>query len=140
MTHLLEANKPPDFFLTYTVALFSKTEQSNQYVLSITNQYSMLRREISTLKTLAAHVTSIFMDYCLNPSNIVSYFLSDIETKVAEKFFATMFPTREVKHFTTGAYHLQTNEQTKPFNKTIFTRVRRHMAEHQTEPIPSFIR
>lgn len=58
-------------------------------------------------------------------------FLQTTAQKFVSKFFATFCGSLGVKQLVATAYYPHTNRQTRQLNKTVMTRLRRCVAEHQ---------
>lgn len=110
-----------------------KTQQGNQYIVMITDKYSKLTRAIPNSKILSTHMSNIFLDHWIIPFGIPSYLLTDNGPQIVRKLFATVCGSLVVKHVTTTAYHPQTNCQAKRFNRTIVTRLRLYVTDHQRD-------
>ena len=130
---LFPANGPLEFVAMDILGPLPKTKQGNQFVVVLTDRYSKLTRAIPTGKTTATTVATIFVDHWVIPYGIPNYVLTDNGPQFVAKFFASVCLALGVKHVTTTAYHPRTNGQTERFNRTIVTRLRHYVGEHQDD-------
>lgn len=79
----------------------------------------------------AAHIASLLMDHQVNLYGVPEQVLTDNGTQSISSVFKALCTILGKKHPTTTAYHPQTNEQAKQFNKTIIARLGYYVAEHQ---------
>lgn len=110
-----------------------RTTSGNQYAIVITDRYSKVTRAIPTSKTASTHAANIFFEHWVIPYGIPKYLLTDNGPQFTSKFFAMICSLLGVKHLTTTAYHPQTKGQVEHYNKTIVTRLRHYVAEHQRD-------
>lgn len=120
-----------DFVAIDILRQLSKTTSKNRYVVVITDRYSKLTRAIMSSKTALAHIVNTFLDQRIIPYGIRSFILTDNRSQIVSKVFATLCGLLGVKHLTTTASCPQTNSQAEQFNKTVATRLRHFVGEHQ---------
>lgn len=130
---LFSASGPLDLGALDLPRPLSKTRQGNQYICLITDRYSKLMRAISTFKTSETHMADIFVDYWVVPFGIPTYLLMDNGPQFVGKFLTLVCGHLGVEHLTKTAYHPQTNDQAKRFNRTLVTSIRHSVANHQRD-------
>lgn len=91
----------------------------------------MLTRAVPTSKTSSTNIANLFLDNWIVPFGSSGYVLTDNGPQFVGKFFAFVWDDLGVKHLTMTAYHPRTNAQSERFNRTIITRLRHFIAEHQ---------
>lgn len=122
---------PLDFVAMDILGPLPKTSEDKQYVLTITDRYSKPTHAIPSSQATSTLIVNIFFDQWIISYGIRSFQLTDNDTKFVSKFFATLCSFLGVKHLTTTAYHPQPDGQAERFNKTVITRPRHYVAEHQ---------
>lgn len=121
---------PLEFVAMDILRRLPRTKKRNQYAIEMSDS-SKLTRAVPTAKTSATQVANIILEHWIVPFDIPSYVLPDHGPQFVSKFFATICGFLDVRHLTTTAYHPQTNGQVERFNKTIVTRLRHYLADHQ---------
>lgn len=122
------ASGPLNFVAMHILCPLSKTSQSKQYLLNLTDRYSKLTRTIPTSKTNATHA-SLFLNHWIIPFGIPAYLLTNNDTQFFTKFFPSVRGFPGVEDFTTMAYLLQTKRRAERFNRAILTRFRYYLSD-----------
>lgn len=78
-------------------------------------------------------VAQAFLDHWVFAYGAPKYVLTNNGPQFVAKFFDAICTMIGITHFCTTAYHPQTNDQTERFNKTILSRLKHYVAEHQTD-------
>ena len=81
--------------------------------------------------TQAPHVARTFFNDWVGPYGPPSFLLTDNGPQFVAKFFAAICLLLGVKQHTITAYHPQTNGQVERYNKTLVSRLRHYVADHQ---------
>lgn len=105
----------------------------NRFVLVVTDRFSKLTRSIPMKMTTAVKVAEQFVEQWIIPYGAPDYLLSDNGPQFVAKFFEAICTCLTIKHLTTTAYHPETNGQVERFNRTLVTRIRHYVAEHQKD-------
>lgn len=108
-----------------------KTSNRNKFLLLMTDCYSKLTKDKYTTKRTGVHIASMIKLHWIIPYDKHNNVLMDIETQFIIKFFEYLCASMGMKHLRTTEYHPQTNRQGKRFNRTIITRLKDYVAEHQ---------
>ena len=130
---LFPASGPLEFVAMDLLGPLPKTKRGNTFVLVITDRYSKLTRAIPLKATKATDIAMAFLDTWVYVYGAPKFLLTDNGPQFVAKFFETICSMLGVRHFTTTAYHPQTNGQAERFNRTIVQRLRHYVAEHQTD-------
>lgn len=126
-------SEPLDFVAMNILGQLPRTASGKQHVVVIMDRYSKLTRAISKAKTTATHDTNVFFDHWVVPYDIPKYHLTGNSPQFVSKFFETICTYLGVKQLTNTAYHSQAIGQVERYNKTIVTRLRHYVAEHQKD-------
>ena len=110
-----------------------QTRNGNQFILVITDRYSKLARAIPMNKTTAPFVAAAVLNNWIFCYGIPNTILTDNGTQFISEFFKTVCHIMGIRRKTTTAYHPQTNGQAERYNKTLATRLRHYVADHQRD-------
>ena len=83
--------------------------------------------------TTAVAVAKAFLDNWVYPYGAPFYVLTDNGPQFVAKFFEAVCSMLGLQNYLTTAYHPQTNGQAERFDKTIATRLRHYIEEHQRD-------
>lgn len=97
------------------------------------DRFSVLRSSIPIRTTTALKVASQFIDHYMIPYGGRHYLLFDNRPPFLANFFESISACRQVNHFKTMPYHLETIDQVKRFNSTLTTKIRCYLSEHQND-------
>lgn len=92
-----------------------------------------MTRCIALRNTTAATVITANLDCRVNAYGAPPYTLTDSGKQLVAKFFDLVCRMFGSKRYLRTTYHPQTNGKTERFNKTAVGRVRRYVADNQTE-------
>lgn len=124
---------PFDFVAMNLLGSFPESSQSHQYILIIFERYSKPTRRTHTSTTMSTHNASHFYDHEIVPRSISPYILKDNGKQFNSECSSTICFLLDIQRLTTTSYHPQTNGQAESYNKTILTRLRHYVAEHQND-------
>lgn len=110
-----------------------KSNTSNQSICVMADQNSKVARAVPVSKASSTHMVNIYLDHWITPSGIHNYLLINNGPSFERKFFTLVYGSLRVKHFTTTAYHTQTNGQARRFNRTVVPCLRQYDAGHQPD-------
>lgn len=96
----------------------------------MTDRYLKLIRVVQTTTFTAPKVAEIFLIYWVAPYGLLTTTPFDNEQQFVFKLFTSLCPTLGVK-ITITKHHPQTNSQVGKINRTLFSRPRLFMADHQ---------
>ena len=130
---LFPAKGPLEYIAIDILGPLPRTKTGRQYVVVITDRYSKLTRAVPTAKITAPVVAAVVLEHWVIPYGIPNHILSDNGSQFVSKFFSALCAFLGAKLTTTTAYHPQTNGQTERYNKTIITRLRHYVNDHQTD-------
>ena len=130
---LFPAAGPLEFVAMDIAGPYPRTRNGNEYVVVLTDRFTKLTRAIPTRTTTASDVASIFIDYWIYSYGVPDYLLTDRGTQFMSKFFELVCSSLGVKHVATSAYRPQTNGQAERYNRTMVSRLRHYICEHQTD-------
>lgn len=130
---VIPTSEPLDIDARRIFDLVLRTTQGNQHVIVIKDQYSKVKRKISKAKTTGVHVKNVFSDHRITPYGNSTYLLTENNPQLARKFFETICMHLGLKHFTTTAYHPQSNDYVERHSKTIMTGLRHYVAAPRKE-------
>lgn len=128
---LFPATGPLEFVAMDYLGPLPRTPQGNQYVLVITDRFSKLARALP-MKTMKAEPTArAFLESWAYVYGPPQHLLTDNGSNFTSKFFQSICLAIGSKNLFTTAYHPQTNGQAERYNRTLVTRLRHFVAEHQ---------
>ena len=110
-----------------------KNLHGNRHVLFITYRFTKLCRSIPLRTTQAHQVAQAFLDAWVYPCGMPNILLTDNGPQFTAKFFDAVCGLLGCRHVLTTAYHPQTNGQAEKFNRTLATRLRHYVSEHQRD-------
>lgn len=83
--------------------------------------------------TIAAKVAEQFLNAWAQRYGTPTYLLTDNGPRAVAKFFEVVYLMLAVRHLVTTAYHPQINGEAESFNRTLATRSRHYVSEHQSD-------
>ena len=128
---LFPAQGPLDFVAMDFLGPLPRTKTGNQHVLVITDRFTKLCRAIPLKNTKAVTTAKAFLEswiYVYGPPRLL---LTDNGRSFTSKFFQSICLAVGTKNLFTTAYHPQSNGQAERYNRTLVTRLRHFVAEHQ---------
>ena len=130
---LFPATGPLEFVAMDLLGPLSKTKNGNRFILVITDRFSKFTRSIPLRTTTAASVAKAFLDHWVYAYGAPQYLLTDNGPQFIAKFFDSVCGLLGIQHYLTAFYHPQTNGKAERFNKTILSRLRHYISEHQQD-------
>lgn len=129
--HVFSGSKSFELIATDLLSLLSTMSSGNHLVNLMTNQYSNLTWGVPTLGTSRKAIATIFYGSGIVLYGIPAYALTHNGAQFNSNFFETICNFLGLKHFTTTAYHPQSNGSAEWYRRTLFVRLRHHIAEHR---------
>ena len=129
---LFPATGPLDFVAMDFLGPLPRTKSGNQHVLVITDRFTKLCRAIPLRNTKAVTTAKTFLEAWVYAYGPPRFLLTDNGRNFTSKFFQSICLAVGTKNLFTTAYHPQTNGQAERFNRTLVTRLRHFVAEHQS--------
>ncbi|CDF32213.1 unnamed protein product [Chondrus crispus] len=130
---LFPAAGPLEFVAMDLYGPLPKTPHGNRHILVITDRFTKLCRAIPLRTTQAQQVAQTFLDAWVYPYGMPDTLLTDNGPQFTAKFFEAVCGLLGIRHVLTTAYHPQTNGQAERFNRTLATRLRHYVSEHQRD-------
>ena len=130
---LFPAAGPLEFVAMDLFGPLPKTAHGNKHILVITDRFTKMCRAIPLRTAQAPQVAQAFLDSWVYPYGVPDTLLTDNGPQFTAKFFESVCGLLGIRHVLTTAYHPQTNGQAERFNRTLGTRLRHYVTEHQRD-------
>ena len=130
-TKLFPPTGPLDDIAIDLLGPLPRTKNGNSFIAVITDRYSKLTRAIPMKETTAPFMAATLLNNWIIPYGIPNSILSDNGPQFVAEFWKTTLAILGINHKTTTSYHPQTNGQAERYNKTIVSRLRHYVSEHQ---------
>ena len=130
---LFPAAGPLEFVAMDLYGPLPKATHGNRPILVITDRFTKLCRAIPLQTTQAHQVAQAFLDAPVYPYGMPNTLLTDNGPQFTAKFFEAVCGLLGILHVLTTAYHPQKNGQAETFNRTLATRLRHYVSEHQRD-------
>lgn len=83
------------------------------------------------VRTLASHMGTQFLDHCIVLLQIFPYLPTHNRPKFVRKFLKSVSRLLGIRRMNAITYYAQSSDQAELFNRTILTRLRNYVTEHQ---------
>ena len=130
---LFPATGPMEFVAMDFLGPLPKSHSGKRHVLVITDRFTKLSRAIPLRDTNATTTALAFLEHWVFVYGAPTYLLTDRGANFTAKFFQAVCSSLGVKNLFTTAYHPQTNGQSERFNRTLISRLKHYVAEHQRD-------
>lgn len=128
---LFPATEPLEILLVNILGPLSKAKSGIQLQVVLTDGFTKLTRSISVFQLASISPTTVLVYNEVIPCGVPINLLTNNGQQFVSQFFAIAPVRLFIEHFTTTAYHSQTNGRVERFNLAVVAHLRHYIGDHK---------